>query len=135
MTIASTSRGSRVLALTLVAAALVLGGCHAGPTVLGPDQQSIVERQTCEYPPGFVLRPYVVNLSAPTAICFDSDGTLFVAEGGGTYGNWEPHIFGFRPHAPQGQQTFDIYPKTRRFLPFFGNDYEIYGPIGGMVAF
>jgi glucose/arabinose dehydrogenase len=139
MTMVARSRRSGVIAtaaLTLFAGlSLICGGCHAGPTVLGPDQQTIVERQTCEYPPGFVLRPYVVNLSAPTAICFDSNGTLFIAEGGGTYNNWEPHIFGYRPHAPAGQQTFDIYPKDRPFLPFFRNGYQIYGPIGGMVAY
>ncbi|HUB26105.1 MAG TPA: hypothetical protein VL992_11800, partial [Tepidisphaeraceae bacterium] len=109
---------------------------HAEPTALSPSEQTIVGRTICEYPPGMVLRPYIVNLSGPTAICFDSQGTLFIAEGGGTAGDWQPHIFGYRPHAPPGERFFNIYPNHEPFLyPLIKPSYQIYGPIGGMVAY
>lgn len=122
--------------LTLFALfAALAGGCQTGPTVLGSQDQLAVSRSLVEYPPGFVLRPYMVGLTAPTAICIDASNTLFVAEGGGTADNLEPHIFGYRADAPPGKQFFDVYPHEHRFpIPFFDNSYHIYGPVGGMVA-
>src|SRR5271169_3693031 len=114
------------------AAALILAllsGCAHGPHVLPSDQQTIIDRRFMEYPPGFVVRPFMVGLTAPTAICFDSDGTLFVAEGGGTLDELDPHIFGCRP----GGQLFDIYPAGQR-IPLVPLGFQIRGPIGGMVA-
>jgi glucose/arabinose dehydrogenase len=117
----------RVLALATLAA---LAGCAHQPVVLSPAQQTIVDRSTMEYPPGFVVRPFIVNLTAPTAICFDEQGTLFVAEGGGTINNHDPHIFGYRPAT---RQLFDIYPSKQQ-IPLVHTGLRIYGPIGGMVA-
>jgi len=120
----------RVCLLAVLAA---LAGCAHEPIVLSPSQQTIIDRSTMEYPPGFVVRPFIVNLTAPTAICFDEQGTLFVAEGGGTIDNRDPHIFGYRPNDPPGKQLFDIYP-SRQQIPLVHTGLRIYGPIGGMVA-
>jgi glucose/arabinose dehydrogenase len=103
------------------------------PILLSADQQRPIDRRYMEYPPGFQVAPLMVNLTAPTAICFDAEGTMFVAEGGGTYDNLEPHIFGYRPNAAPDKRLFDVYPTGRNF-PFFNSGFQISGPIGGMVA-
>ena len=124
---------SRAAVVPLLGAALTLaGGCAHGPTVLPPGQQTVIDRRLMEYPPGFVVKKYMVNLTAPTALCFDAGGTLFVAEGGGTIEGLEPHVFGYRPGAPPDKQYFDVYPAGRH-LPFVPR-FRIYGPVGGMVA-
>jgi glucose/arabinose dehydrogenase len=124
---------SRTLTLGLFAALLWAGGCIQGPHILSPQEQVVIDRRYVEYPPGYVIKPFMRNLTAPTAICFDADGTLFVAEGGGTIDDLEPHIFGYRPNAPAGQQVFDVYPVGRK-IPFVKTGFQIYGPVGGMVA-
>jgi glucose/arabinose dehydrogenase len=117
----------------LAMALLLAGGCIGQPVVLPPRDQVAIDRTLMEYPPGFVVKPLMVNLTAPTALCFDSQGTMFVAEGGGTKDDLEPHIFGYRPGAPASQQLFDVYPVGRR-IPFVPTGFQIKGPVGGMVA-
>ncbi len=118
--------GQFVLAMCL-AGAFLLGGCATGPRLLSREDQKTIDRQLVEYPSGFDLKPYITHLTAPTAICFDKEGTLFIAEGG--FNGQDPHIYAFRIDGSQ----FDIYPKGRR-VPIFAPGFRIYGPIGGMAA-
>ncbi|MGA2232821.1 MAG: hypothetical protein ABSH22_18125, partial [Tepidisphaeraceae bacterium] len=124
----------RALAKLLGLAFLALAtGCIHNPVVLSERDQTLVDRRFMEYPTGFGVKPLIVNLTAPTAICFDSQGTMFIAEGGGTIEDLEPHIFAYKPSAPEGQQVFNIYP-VGRHIPFVKTGFQIYGPVGGMVA-
>lgn len=116
-----------------VAFLVLVAGCIHNPVVLGPRDQTLIDRQFMEYPTGFGVKPIIVNLTAPTAICFDSQGTMFIAEGGGTIDDIEPHIFAYRPSAPPDKQVFNVYP-IGRHIPFVKTGFQIYGPIGGMVA-
>ncbi len=120
------------LALALAAAAL-LTGCARGPVVVPSAQQLPIDRVVVEYPTGYDLTPYIQNLTAPTAIAFDDNGNLLVAESG--LDERDPRILGFRPDGT----TFQLYPPPRGIdidLPFgLGNRFRIYGPVGGMVAY
>ena len=74
-----------------LAGLLVAGGCVVGPRVLPPDQQTVIDRKTTEYPSNFELQPYVYNLNNPTGFCFDELGNMIVTEGG--YDGEDPRIF------------------------------------------
>jgi glucose/arabinose dehydrogenase len=115
------------LAFLIAAAACMLGGCAGTPAVLPADQQHTIDRAVTEYPAGTELQRYVVNLTAPTAICFDNNGWLIVAEGG--FNGHEPAVFGFKRDGTR----FDIYPYGRR-IPFIHTGFTIHGPIGGIFA-
>ena len=117
------------LAPLLICAAWALAGCAHSPVVLSPDQQRVIDRQLVEYPAGYELRRYVAGLTAPTAIAFDADGSLFVAEG---ERGEEPRIWRF-PAAGGAPSLY--YPSQRSILPFrFPRPpWQLYGPIGGMV--
>ncbi len=117
--------GRATLILSLLT--LLLTGCARGPHVLPEDQQITIDRSLIEYPAGFDLKPYVENLTAPTAIAFDTFGTLFVAEGG--IDGAEPHIFALRPDGTR----FDVFPVGRR-VPFVKSGFRIYGPVGGIAV-
>ena len=107
----------------LVLASAVLAGCATKPALIAPDQRRTVDRALIEYPPGLRLQTVVRNLNCPTAITFDQEGSLIVADEGLSE---EPHIFGFRTDGT----TFEVYPREHKL---FGKG-EIRGPIGGMVA-
>jgi glucose/arabinose dehydrogenase len=104
---------------------LLVAGCTSTPEVL-KDQASI-DRAVVEYPPGFELRPFVKGLTAPSAIAFDADGSMLIAESG-IDGN-DPRVFGFK----RDGTYFDVYPRGKS-IPFFSKKFKLYGPIGGMVA-
>jgi glucose/arabinose dehydrogenase len=106
----------------------ILSGCAGGPKVLAPADQKIIDRKITEYPSGFVLKPYIVDLNSPTGMCFDDSGNLIIAEGG--LDHEDPHIFGIRPNGTR----FDIYPVETR-IPIFKPGFRIYGPVGGIVCF
>ncbi|MGE5609151.1 MAG: PQQ-dependent sugar dehydrogenase, partial [Bacillota bacterium] len=97
-----------------------------------PNDQVTIDRQLVEYPAETELKPYVTGLTAPTAIAFDNEGSMLIAESG--IGGREPRIFGFKKDG----ETFEIYP--RRQLPSLPiripgiAKFKIYPPIGGMVA-
>jgi glucose/arabinose dehydrogenase len=130
------TRMSRKLLLIGACAALI-AGCARGPTLLSRDQQKPIDRALVEYPTNFELRPYIDHLNAPTAIAFDSDRSLLIAEGG--IGDNDPKIFGYT----SAGQFFQIYPTPTK-LPIknplaklpgpFKTGFEIYGPIGGMIV-
>ncbi len=111
-----------------VAGFLVAGGCATGPRVLPPPLQVTIDRHTTEYPDGFDLKPYVVNLDSPTGFCFDEDGNMIVAEGG--IDGREPRILLIRPTGG----ILYIYPRGTR-IPVFKPGFHIYGPVGGIVAY
>src|SRR3954467_10606404 len=69
-------------AFLLLAAALLNSGCRTTPVVVRPDDQRALDPAVVQVPPGFELRPFVRNLTAPTAIVFDADGNAIIAEGG-----------------------------------------------------
>jgi len=132
MSIPSPIRHLRFQALLAALIALLpLPGCAPGPRLLPTNEQTPIDRRFVEYPSGFQLRPLVRNLTAPTAIAFDEDGVLFVAEGG--LNGDEPRIFGFRP--ADGSRV-DIYPTSTRLVPFglVKPGFHIYGPVGGIAA-
>jgi glucose/arabinose dehydrogenase len=111
-----------VLLLLLTAAT----GCRTTPEIL--KNQAAIDRALVEYPPGFDLLPYVRGLTAPSAIAFDSDGSLLIAESG-IDGN-DARVFGFHKDG----SFFEVWPRGKQ-LPFFlSKAFRLYGPIGGMVA-
>lgn len=105
-----------------------LTGCAHEALMLPESQQQPIDRKYVEYPTGFILKPIIKNLTAPSAIAFAEDGTLFVAESG--LGDTDPHIFAYSPD--DGTRT-TIYPSSKR-IPLFKTGFRIYGPIGGIVA-
>ncbi len=115
---------------SMVATFSLLGGCAQGPRLLPKAEQKAIDRAIVEYPTGFELTPYVRNLTAPTAIAFDTDGSLLIAENSLEEG--QPHIFGYRTDGTR----FEIYP-THQPLPFglARSGFRIYGPIGGMACY
>ncbi len=117
------------IGLLLLFAGLLTAGCTPSATFIPESQRKVIDRSVTEYPPGFELCTVVRNLTAPTAIAFDNEGSLIVAEGGDT--DREPAIFGFKPSG----ERFNIYPVGRR-IPFnpVRTGFRIYGPIGGMTV-
>ncbi len=118
----------RAAGMALVAACALLAGCARGPQLLAPQQQTVLDRAIVEYPAGFELRPMIRNLNAPSAIVFDAEGSLLIAESG--LDGREPHIFGYK----RDGQMFQIYPPKRMALDFLKNGFRIYGPVGGMAV-
>src|SRR5215472_4861191 len=104
------NRGLLVVLAVLLAG--LIGGCARLPVVYKPKDQPTLDRRYVEYPTGFELKLAMVNLTAPTAIAFDTDGTLLIAEGG-IEGD-EPRIFALKPDAAT---LTVVYPTSRR-IPF-----------------
>jgi glucose/arabinose dehydrogenase len=118
----------RCLLLGLLLAATLVG-CAKGPRLLSTQEQKAIDRKWVEYPAGFELKAYIVNLTAPSAIAFDNQGNILVAESGGRDG--DPHIFGYRADGAR----FEIYPIPQKFpRNLLGREVAIKGPVGGMVA-
>lgn len=105
----------------------LLSGCATRPTILAPEQRTIIDRSIVECPPGYKLELFAVDLTAPTAITFDENDNLIIAQGG--IGGVEPAIFGFKPDGTR----FEIYTAPKG-LSLLKNRLKIYGPIGGMTA-
>lgn len=117
---------SRALWLVLVGVALT--GCARGPHVVDSQNRYAIDRSIVEYPNNVALTPYIDGLTAPVAIAFETtegpykDSTI-IAESGD-----KPRIYGFRSDGSQ----FWVWPKRTR-IPFIGDQFAIYGPIGGMA--
>lgn len=111
-----------------LAVLLFAGGCARGPRVLKQDERQVIDRRFVEYPAGFELERYAVDLTGPSKIAFDADGNLFVAEAG--LDGCEPRIFGFSPAG----KRFDIYPIRKGIFLFAPDPFQLHGPIGGMVV-
>lgn len=121
------SRSKRVFTLLLGSALVV--GCGRGPGLVPDAQRQTIDRSLVEYPSGYQLQTIVRNLTAPTALTFDQDGSLIIADCGL---NDRPRIIAYRANGV----TEDIYPR-KLTLPFgiAGDKLELYGHIGGMVAY
>lgn len=119
-------RGHLLRLATLFALSLsLLSGCKAGPEILR--DEAPIDRSVVEYPPGFELRPYIKGLTAPTAITFDGEGSLLIAESG--FDDSKPRIFGFKKDGT----FFNVWPRGKA-IPFLERGFRMTGPIGGMVA-
>ena len=118
----------RFTPVAAVLLALLLGGCTSGPHVLPLNQQKTIDRRYTEYPAGFELKPYMVDLNGPAGFAFDDQKNMIIAESG--IDGYQPHIYGIRPD----NTKFNIYPFGRQF-PFFRTGFQIYGPIGGVVCY
>jgi glucose/arabinose dehydrogenase len=116
----------RLPACAIVLATWLLCGCESGPVILPTAQQGVIDRSIVEYPAGFELRPFVRNLTAPTCFCFDTEGSLIIANQGDI---GEPDIFGIRANGTR----FQVYPPSSA-IPLFRGGFHLYGPIGGMLA-
>jgi glucose/arabinose dehydrogenase len=112
-------------AALLLLSLLLLVGCKTGPVMV--KDAAPIDRALVEYPPGMELRPLVNGLTAPSAIAFDADGTLLIAESG-IDGN-DARIFGFK----RDGSIVNVWPRGKS-LPFFSKGFKLYGPVGGMVA-
>lgn len=98
--------------------------------MLPADQQLPIDRSVLSYPTGYTVRPYVRGLTAPTAITWDEDGSLLIAEGG-SYTD-EPRIIGFK----RDGSSFTLYPQGRKLFVDIGKPhFRMYGPIGGMLVY
>jgi glucose/arabinose dehydrogenase len=121
-----------LLLLAVLLLSVFQTGCAPGPRLLKPEDRLSIDRAIVEYPAGYTLQPVVRNLTGATAMTFDDQGNLIIAEGGD--GDLI-RIYGFRLGGDGGR--FDIYPKFRRRLPFplkvFDPvEYRMYGPVGGL---
>ncbi len=114
------------LALALTGMCLI--GCAPDVLLISPAARRTIDRSVVEYPAGYRLQTIVRELTGPTAITFDKEGSLIVADRGLSD---TPHIFGFKPDGSR----FEIWPDPKR-LPFNlgATRRQIRGPIGGMVA-
>lgn len=115
-------------AIVTISLLVLAAGCTPRPRVLTFEERQPIDRRFVEYPAGFELERYAVNLSGANKIAFDAAGNLFVAEGG--IDGSEPRIYAF---APAGKM-FDVYPVGPSLFPFAGKRFRLYGPIGGMIA-
>jgi glucose/arabinose dehydrogenase len=113
-----------------------MSGCQRGPTLLRSEEQATIDRTIIEYPAGTELKPYITGLTAPSAIAFDNEGSILIAESG--RGGREPRIYGFKKDGT----FFDVYP-GKGMLPFRvklpvsipGTEgFKVYAPIGGMTV-
>ena len=113
-------------ALLLIA---IVTGCARGPSFVTAEDQAPIDRSIIETPAGYQIAVFATGFTAPTAICFDTDGVMFIAESG--VENDSPRILGLKPDGT----TFNLYPAGRRLsVPFLRTGFALYGPIGGMVV-
>ena len=103
-------------------------GCAPRPRMLPGAEQVPIDRSVLRYPSGFTMKPFIRGLSAPTAIAWDQDGSLLVAEGGNY--DQEPRIIGFKKDGTK----FSVY-ETPPFPLNLRPRFRMYGPIGGMLVY
>lgn len=112
----------------IILSTVVLGGCTQQSVLIPTEQRQVIDRSLVERPTGFELKLVVRDLTAPTAIAFDQEGTLFIADNGTSR---EPRIFGYKTDG----SVVDISPRTVKLsLGFTRKTNGITGPVGGMVV-
>lgn len=118
---------SLLLAALLLAA---VAGCGRGPGIIPVELRKPIDRAIVEFPADYELERFVTNLTAPSAMAFDTArNALLVAESGA--GGREPRILGF---GLGDGSTFTVYPQGRQFLGLRSIPFRMYGPIGGMTV-
>jgi glucose/arabinose dehydrogenase len=110
--------------------AVALTGCIHQPEYLPLSRQRVLDGSLVEYPTGCRLSQVVKDLNCPTAMCWNSDGDMLIAESGIDGG--EPHIFGYHH---KDHTYFNIYPYHRTISFFPTSGFVMYGPVGGMVCY
>ena len=110
--------------------ALCLCGCVPDARLLSIEEQKPIDRSFVEFPSGYQFRRYVTDLTAPTAIAFDADGSLLIAMG---ERDGEVRIIGFRTDGA----PFPVYPQSDHPLLSLvtPGGWHMYGPVGGMVCY
>jgi hypothetical protein len=121
-------RWNRPLLSICLVVALAATGCIHEPQMVPLAKQKLIDRKYIEYPAGCILTEVVKGLNCPTAMCWDSDGNMFIAESG--IDGSEPHIFGYH----KDHTYFNIYP-WKRHISFSPTGFVLFGPIGGMDAY
>src|SRR5256885_7792020 len=116
-----------VFSLLLLLLGLATPGCGPRPRLVAAADQGAIDRAVVEYPSGFAFGRYIENLTGPTAIAFDEQGSIIIAEGG--IGDRSPAIFGFRPDGTR----FDIYRDPQLPFGIAAPRAKLYGPIGGIL--
>jgi glucose/arabinose dehydrogenase len=120
---------AQAMRVGLLAAVCAMSGCLKPPRFCIPDEQQTIDRQLVEYPAGYELQRFVTDLTAPTCIAFDTDGSKLVAEG---ERGKEPKIWRF---SKGSNRPTLFYPHDRGIFNFnFTRSWKMYGPIGGMVV-
>lgn len=111
-----------------------VAGCSGHPTMMHPDNQSMIDRREIDYPANTQLYRIIENLTAPSAIAFDNEGSILIAENGAD--NENVRVFGFKKDG----SYFEVYPRPSNIpianipIPLTGaKSGKIYGPVGGMV--
>jgi glucose/arabinose dehydrogenase len=118
------------LIVLIVTSIALLTGCAPHPHMLPNDQQKPIDRSVLRYPTGSVVQPYIRGLTAATAMAWQDDGSILIAQGGNY--DEEPSIIGFK----RDGSFFQVYPKERRFpLNLASGEFKLYGPIGGMLVY
>jgi glucose/arabinose dehydrogenase len=108
---------------------LLINGCARGPSFFPAEKQTPIDRSIIETPAGFNIAVFASGFTAPSAICFDPDGVMFIAESG--VENDSPRIIALKTDG----STFIIYPTGSRLsVPLFKRGFRLHGPIGGMVV-
>jgi hypothetical protein len=108
--------------------ALVFTGCIHQPEMLPVSRQKLIDRSQVEYPANCTFVQIIKGLNCPTAMCWDAEGNMLIAESG--IDGSEPHIFGYH----KDHTYFNIYP-WKRNVSFYPTGFVLYGPIGGMAAY
>jgi hypothetical protein len=111
----------------IIIVAGLLSGCIHQPQMVPLSRQKLIDRSLVEYPAGCSFVQLIKGLNCPTAMCWDSQGNLLIAESG--IDGSEPHIFGYH----KDRSYFNIYP-WKRTVSFAPTGFVLYGPIGGMAA-
>lgn len=128
------SPATAALTLAAVASLFAIAGCTGGPSIVPPEQRTAIDRAVVERPVGLELTDYVADLTAPTAIAFETadgpdKGTMLFAEGG--IDGSEPRVYAFRPDGTR----VNVYPKsTNPLVRFTQNWPKIYGPVNGIAV-
>ena len=118
---------NRLLLTICLCGPVALTGCIHDPQMVPLSRQTVIDRAIVEYPADCTLVQVVKGLNCPTAMCWDSDGNMFIAESGAD--GSEPHIFGYH----KDHSYFNVYP-YKRSISFFPTGFVMYGPIGGMAC-
>ena len=113
--------------LLLLAVAVIDVGCAPRPRMIPAAERKPIDRSVVEYPSGFALHRYIENLTGATAIAFDDQGSILIAESGD--GGRAPAIYGFRTDGTR----FDIYHDPNLPFAIAAPRNKLYGPIGGIL--